>query len=81
MKSGGLDASNLDVTVVAETVRISPHRAEMRSRLATVLGLDRERVSIKATTTDGMGFTGRDEGVAVWASVLLVESASSGGSA
>jgi len=81
VKSGGLDASNLDVTVVAETVRVSPHRAEMRSRLATVLGLDRERVSIKATTTDGMGFTGREEGVAVWASVLLVERASSGGSA
>ena len=79
--TGGLVPSNLDLTIVAETVRVSPRRAEMRDRLAAALQLDRERVSVKATTTDGMGFTGRDEGVAVWASVLLVEAASSGGSA
>lgn len=78
--SGGLAASNLDITIVAETVRVGPHRDEMRNRLAAALSLDRERVSVKATTTDGMGFTGRDEGVAAWASVLLVEPASSGGS-
>ena len=76
--SGGLAPSNLDLTVVAETVRVGPHRDEMRTRLAAALGLRRERVSVKATTTDGMGFTGRDEGVAAWASVLLLEPASSG---
>ena len=79
--SGGLVPSNLDLTIVAETVRVSPYRAEMRDRLAAALQLDSERVSVKATTTDGMGFTGRDEGVAVWASVLLLDAASSGGSA
>ncbi len=79
--SDGLAVSNLDLTIVAETVRVSPYRAEMRARLAAVLGLDSERVSVKATTTDGMGFTGRDEGVAVWASVLLTEPSSSGGPA
>ncbi|MDE0137034.1 MAG: 2-C-methyl-D-erythritol 2,4-cyclodiphosphate synthase [bacterium] len=78
--SGGLAASNLDITIVAETVRVGPHRDEMENRLAAALGLARERVSVKATTTDGMGFTGRDEGVAALASVLLVEPASSGGS-
>ncbi len=78
--SDGLAVSNLDITIVAQTVRIGPHRAEMRTRLAAALGLGRDRVSVKATTTDGMGFTGRDEGVAAWASVLLVEPASSGGS-
>ena len=76
--SCGLAVSNLDVTVVAETVRVGPYRDAMRTRLAAVLGLGRERVSVKATTTDGMGFTGRDEGVAAWASVLLLEPASSG---
>ena len=79
--SGGLAASNLDITIVAETVRISPYRDEMRTRLAAAVGLGRERVSVKATTTDGMGFTGRGEGVAAWASVLLVESQPWGDSA
>lgn len=69
--SHGWAVSNLDVTVVAETVRVSPHRSEMRTRLAAALGIDREQVSVKATTTDGLGFTGRDEGMVAWASALL----------
>ena len=79
--SSGWAVSNIDITVVAETVRVSPHRSEMRTRLAAALGVGRERVSVKATTTDGLGWTGRDEGVAAWASVLLIEAAECGGSA
>ncbi len=67
----GFHPSNLDLTVVAETVRVAPFRSEIRTRLAIALGLAEDRVSVKATTTDGLGFAGRDEGVAAWACVLL----------
>ena len=69
----GMSVGNMDLTVIAETVRVAPYRAEMRASLAAVLGVDIDQVSVKATTTDGMGFTGRGEGVAAWAAVLLVE--------
>jgi 2-C-methyl-D-erythritol 2,4-cyclodiphosphate synthase len=62
---------NVDVTVVAQSVRIEPHRDEMRNELAATLRIDRSSVSIKATTTDGMGSIGRDEGIAVTAAVTL----------
>ncbi len=68
----GMAIGNLDVTVIAELVRVSPHRALMRSRLASVLRTDIDRISVKATTTDGMGFMGRGEGIAASAVVLLV---------
>lgn len=71
--SEGMTVGNVDLTVIAETVRVAPHREEMRTRLAVVLEVDTLRVSVKATTTDGMGFTGRGEGVAAWAAVLLVK--------
>jgi len=60
----GFVVAHLDVTVIAQTVRVAPLREEMRRRLASVLGVDVSAVSVKATSTDGMGFTGRDEGVA-----------------
>lgn len=62
---------NVDVTVVAQSVRIGPHREEMRDRLAAIMRIDRSSVSVKATTTDGMGSIGRDEGIAVGAAVTL----------
>ncbi|MEA3501688.1 MAG: 2-C-methyl-D-erythritol 2,4-cyclodiphosphate synthase [Actinomycetota bacterium] len=62
---------NVDVTVVAQSVRIEPHRDEMRDQLAARLRTDRSSVSVKATTTDGMGSIGRDEGIAVAAAVTL----------
>ena len=68
----GMGVGNIDVTVIAERVRISPHRDLMRRRLATVLGTGTDQVSVKATTTDGMGFAGRGEGIAASAVVLLV---------
>ena len=68
----GMGVGNLDVTVIAERVRISPHRDRMRRRLAHVLGTETDRISVKATTTDGMGFAGRGEGIAASAVVLIV---------
>jgi 2-C-methyl-D-erythritol 4-phosphate cytidylyltransferase/2-C-methyl-D-erythritol 2,4-cyclodiphosphate synthase len=54
---------NVDVTLVCERPKIRPHRDAMRARLAELLGLPLDRVSVKATTTEGMGFTGREEGL------------------
>lgn len=58
---------NVDVTLICERPKIKPHRAAMRQRLADLLGLPLDRVSVKATTTEGMGFTGRGEGLAAQA--------------
>jgi 2-C-methyl-D-erythritol 4-phosphate cytidylyltransferase / 2-C-methyl-D-erythritol 2,4-cyclodiphosphate synthase len=60
---GGVIAA-VDVTVIGERPRISPHRAAMVERVAAILGIDRGRVSVKATTTERLGFTGRGEGLA-----------------
>ncbi|MGH7031839.1 MAG: bifunctional 2-C-methyl-D-erythritol 4-phosphate cytidylyltransferase/2-C-methyl-D-erythritol 2,4-cyclodiphosphate synthase [Stellaceae bacterium] len=57
----------VDVTIVCERPRIGPHRAAMVERVAAILGIAPDRVSIKATTTDGLGFTGRGEGIAAQA--------------
>jgi len=65
----GVVATFVDVTIVAQTVRVSPHRQAIRSGLAGALGLDVESVSVKATTTDGLGFVGRGEGIAALAAV------------
>ncbi len=62
---------NVDVTVIAQSVRIGPHREEMRDRLAAIMRIDRSSVSVKATTTDAMGSIGRDEGIAVTAAVTV----------
>lgn len=62
--SAGLTVSHLDVTVIAETVRVAPLRDRVRTNLADALNVDPGCVSVKATSTDGMGFTGRDEGIA-----------------
>ena len=58
---------NVDVTLICERPKIKPHRAAMRARIAELLGLDLARVSVKATTTEAMGFTGREEGLAAQA--------------
>ncbi len=72
VSEAGWGPGNVDVTVVAERLRVAPHREAMRHRLADVLGLERAAVSVKATTTDGLGSIGRGEGVAAWAVALLV---------
>jgi 2-C-methyl-D-erythritol 2,4-cyclodiphosphate synthase len=63
---------NVDAVVICEEPRIAPHRQAMRERLATAMGIGEERVSLRGTTTEGMGFTGRREGIAAQA-VALVE--------
>jgi 2-C-methyl-D-erythritol 2,4-cyclodiphosphate synthase len=62
---------NIDATLVAERPRLAPYIQEMRAHLAEHLGLDKEQVSVKATTTDGLGFTGRREGIACYAVALI----------
>ena len=58
---------HLDCTVIAEQPKIGPHRAQMRARIAEIAGLTVDQVSVKATTTEGLGFTGRREGIAAQA--------------
>jgi 2-C-methyl-D-erythritol 2,4-cyclodiphosphate synthase len=71
VEAAGFRVASLDVTVIAQTVRVAPHRDAIRDALAGVLGLDRGAVSVKATTTDGMGFLGADEGLAAVAVAVL----------
>jgi 2-C-methyl-D-erythritol 4-phosphate cytidylyltransferase/2-C-methyl-D-erythritol 2,4-cyclodiphosphate synthase len=61
-KAGG-SLINIDVTLICERPKIKPHREAMRAKLAEILGLPVDRVSVKATTTEGMGYTGREEGI------------------
>lgn len=67
----GFDIVNADVTVVAQSVRISPHRDSMREAIARVMRIPVQNVSVKATTTDGMGWIGADEGLAAYAVVAI----------
>jgi 2-C-methyl-D-erythritol 4-phosphate cytidylyltransferase/2-C-methyl-D-erythritol 2,4-cyclodiphosphate synthase len=62
---------NVDVTIVCERPKIGPHRAAMATRVAEILGIGQERVSVKATTTEGLGFTGRREGIAAQAAAVV----------
>ena len=71
VRARGLAVANADVTVLAEAPRIGPHREAMRRRIAELLGVEAERVNLKATTTEGLGFLGRAEGIAAQAVVLL----------
>jgi 2-C-methyl-D-erythritol 2,4-cyclodiphosphate synthase len=63
--------SNIDATIVAEQPRLAPHIETMRTVIAAHLALSPEQVSIKATTTDGLGFAGRREGIACYAVALI----------
>ena len=68
---GGYSIVSVDLTVVAQNIRIGPIREAMRAAIATTLQVALDAVSVKATTTDGLGFTGRDEGLAVFAVAVL----------
>lgn len=67
VRAGGGEIVNVDVTVICEAPKVGPHKDAMVERVAAILGLPPERVSVKATTTEGMGFTGRREGIAAQA--------------
>jgi 2-C-methyl-D-erythritol 2,4-cyclodiphosphate synthase len=71
LKGQGFVCSNVDCTLVAEVPKLSPYREEIRKKLASVLGIARGQVNVKATTTEGLGFTGRKEGVAAYACCLI----------
>ena len=72
IQARGWTLANADVVLIGEEPRLAPHRNEMRERLAGALGVDRDLVAVRATTTDGLGFPGRREGLAAQAVALLV---------
>jgi len=67
----GFELVDADCTVAAQAPKVSPHRELMRERLAAALGVDVANVGVKATTTERLGFVGREEGIAAWAVVIL----------
>lgn len=71
VRGRGHELGNADMTVICEAPKINPHVPAMRARMAEVMGVDIDRLSIKATTTEKLGFTGRGEGIAAQATVLL----------
>lgn len=70
--SSGWSIGNIDATVIAQSPRLAPHIDAMRSKLGQACDLDSERLAIKATTSEGLGFTGRSEGIAAMAIALLI---------
>lgn len=71
LREAGFAVENVDCTVLAQAPKLAPHIPEMRRRLAGALGLDEGRVSVKATTEEGLGFTGSGAGIAAHAVCLL----------
>jgi len=72
-KGKGFEISNMDVTLICERPRIGPHAEAMRAALAKITGVALGRISVKATTTERLGFTGREEGIAAQTVVTLVK--------
>lgn len=72
VRERGWEIGNTDLTVMAEAPKLRPHIDRMRQTLADVMGIDVDCVSVKATTTEGLGYTGRREGIAATATALLV---------
>ena len=75
LRERGLEVANADLTILAQSPKVAPHREAIRKAVAELLGIVSERVNIKATTTEGLGFLGRAEGIAAHAVVLLATSA------
>lgn len=72
VRARGGRITNVDLTILCEAPRIGPHRDAMRAAVAAVVGLDVGRVGLKATTTEGLGFTGRREGIAAMATATVI---------
>ena len=72
LRARGYRLANADVTIVCERPKIGPHAAAMQEALARILGTDPGRISVKATTSERLGFTGREEGLAALATAALV---------
>lgn len=71
IREKGWEPGNVDITICAERPKINPHIPTMTVRLAEVMGVDVEDVSIKATTTEHLGYTGREEGISAFATALV----------
>jgi 2-C-methyl-D-erythritol 2,4-cyclodiphosphate synthase len=71
LRTRRLTVENADITVLAQAPRLAPHRDAMRRQIAQLLEIDAQQVNIKATTTEGLGFLGRAEGIAAQAVVML----------
>ncbi len=71
LKEHGYCVGNIDSTIVAQRPKMAPHIAQMRQNIADTLGIDLEQVSVKATTTEHLGFEGREEGISAQAVALL----------
>ncbi len=74
LKHHGWTIGNADITIIAQKPKMAPHIEQMRANVASDLGVEIDCVSVKATTTEHLGFTGRGEGIASQAAVLLVKS-------
>ena len=74
IREHGYEIGNIDVTVCAERPKLNPHISRMQETLACVMGIEPDDISIKATTTEKLGFTGREEGISAYAVALLQKS-------
>lgn len=72
LKEKGFKPFNVDSVVIAEAPRLGPYRLEMRKNIAEILDIPLEQVNVKATTEEGLGFTGKKEGIAAWAVATLL---------
>ena len=70
----GFTITHIDCTLICEEPKIGPHATAMRETMAGIMGMDKDRVSVKATTSERLGFTGRGEGIACMATATLVKS-------
>ncbi len=71
IREQGYELANADITIAAQLPRLSPHIQNMRNTLAQVMSVDVSQVSVKATTTERLGFEGREEGISSYSSVIL----------
>ena len=71
IKEGGYSVGNVDITICLEKPKLKDHISEMQQCIARVMEVDEDCVSVKATTTERLGFTGREEGIAAYAVALL----------
>jgi len=73
IRSKGYELGNIDATICAERPKLNPHIPAMKSAMAAVMKVDEDDISIKATTTEKLGFTGREEGISAYATVLITK--------
>ncbi|KOO40844.1 2-C-methyl-D-erythritol 2,4-cyclodiphosphate synthase [Priestia koreensis] len=73
VKEEGYELGNVDCTIIAQRPKMAPHIEKIRARIAELLESDVDQINVKATTTEKLGFTGREEGIAALATVLIVQ--------